>query len=81
MRKINMAYPIIDVHATGAHIRQLRVERGYSVREIQTFLGFENPQAIYYWQHGRNLPTVDNLYALSKLWGVSMDEIIIEQAA
>ena len=80
MRSINMAYPTIDLAATGAHIRQLRLEQGYSVQDLQTYLGLEHPQAIYHWQHGRNLPSVDNLYALSKLWGVPMDKIIVEQA-
>lgn len=70
MRSISMAYPTIDLAATGAHIRQLRLEQGYSVQDLQTYLGLEHPQAIYHWQHGRNLPSVDNLYALSKLWGV-----------
>ena len=78
---ISMAYPTIDLAATGAHIRQLRLEQGYSVQDLQTYLGLEHPQAIYHWQHGRNLPSVDNLYALSKLWGVPMDKIIVEQAA
>ena len=78
MQSISMAYPIT---ATGAHIRQLRLEQKYSVQDLQTYLGFEHPQAIYHWQHGRNLPSVDNLYALSKLRGVPMDKIIVEHAA
>ena len=81
VRSISMAYPTIDLAATGAHIRQLRLEQGYSVQDLQIYLGLEHPQAIYHWQHGRNLPSVDNLYALSKLWGVPMDKIIVEQAA
>lgn len=81
MRSISMAYPTIDLATTGAHIRQLRLEQGYSVQDLQTYIGLEHPQAIYHWQHGRNLPSVDNLYALSKLWGVPMDKIIVEQAA
>ena len=60
---------------------QLRLEQGYSIQDLQAYLGLEHPQAIYHWQHGRNLPSVDNLYALSKLWGVPMDKIIVEQAA
>ena len=47
MRSINIAYPIIDLAATGAHIRQLRLEQGYSVQDLQAYLGFEHPQAIY----------------------------------
>ena len=39
MRSISMAYPTIDLAATGAHIRQLRLEQGYSVQDLQTYLG------------------------------------------
>lgn len=81
MRNISITYPTIDLAATGTHIRQLRLEQGYSVRDLQTYLGFERPQAIYHWQCGHNLPSVDNLYALSKLWDIPMDKIIVEQAA
>lgn len=43
MRSISMAYPTIDLAATGAHIRQLRLEQGYSVQDLQTYLGLEHP--------------------------------------
>ena len=58
------SFPIIDLAATGSNIRQLRIERGLSVRDLQSYFGFEEPQAIYKWQRGESLPTVDNLYAL-----------------
>lgn len=70
-------YPVIDPAATGQNIARLRLERGLTVRDVQTFFGFEEPQAIYKWQRGKSLPTVDNLYALSALLGVRMDEILI----
>ena len=38
MRSISMAYPTIDLATTGAHIRQLRLEQGYSVQDLQTFV-------------------------------------------
>ena len=63
-------FPIIDLPATGANIRRLRQTRGLSVRDLQRFFGFEEPQAIYKWQQGKSLPTVDNLYALSTLLDV-----------
>ena len=43
----------------------------------QHYFGFEEPQAIYKWQRGQSLPSVDNLYALSALLQVPMNEIII----
>ena len=70
-------FPVIDPVATGQNILRLRKERGLSVRDVQHFFGFEEPQAVYKWQWGRSLPTVDNLYALSALLGVSMDEILV----
>ena len=76
MRK-TIEFPVIDMVATGRKIQQLREERGLTVREVQTYFGFEEPSAIYMWQRGQNLPSVDNLCALSKLFGVLMDDIIV----
>ena len=70
-------YPVIDLIATGSNIRRLRIERGLTVRDLQRYFGFEEPQAIYKWQRGQSLPTVDNLYALGNLFGITMDEILV----
>ena len=43
---------------------RLREERGLTVRDLQAYIGFEETQAIYKWQRGKSLPTVDHLYAL-----------------
>ena len=60
-------FPVIDPVATGANICRLRKDRGLTVRDLQHYFGFEEPQAIYKWQRGQSLPSVDNLYALSAL--------------
>ena len=70
-------YPLIDLAATGRNIARLRKAQGLTVRAMQAYFGFDDPQAIYRWQWGRSLPSVDNLYALSVLFGVSMNEILI----
>lgn len=70
-------YPVIDVVATGHNIRRLRMMRGLSVKDLQNYFGFNDPRAIYKWQSGESLPTVDNLYALSRILGVSMDQILV----
>ena len=71
------SFPVIDLPATGANIRRLRQTKGLSVRDLQQFFGFEEPQAIYKWQRGQSLPTVDNLYALSTLLDVPMNDILV----
>ena len=70
-------FPVIDPVAPGKNIIRLRTERGLSVRDLQSYFGFEEPQAIYKWQQGKSLPTVDNLYALGALLEVPMDEILV----
>lgn len=70
-------FPVIDFVATSKRIQQLRKERGFTVRDLQRYFGFEEPTAIYHWQNGKHLPSVDNLCALSKLFEVSMDDIIV----
>lgn len=71
------AYPVIDLIATGNNIRRLRMERGLTVRDLQSYFGFEEPRAIYKWQKGESLPTVDNLYALGVLFEVPIDQILV----
>lgn len=73
----NTMFPTIDLAATGANITRLRKDRGLSVRDLQSYFGFEEPVAIYKWQKGTSLPTVDNLYALSALLEVPMNEILV----
>ena len=76
-----MKLPVINMHATGRNIAMLREQRGISVRQLQIMLGFATPQAIYKWQHGQSLPTVDNLVALSAIFAVPIDAILITGSA
>lgn len=48
-----------------------------SVRELQEIFGFATPQAIYKWQRGTVLPTVDNLAILAEVFQVYIDDILI----
>ena len=73
-------FPVIDLAATGDNIRRLRRERGLTVRDLQSYFGFEEPRAIYKWQKGESLPTVDNLSALGTLFEIPMDQILVPVA-
>ena len=68
--------PIIDVRGTGQRIRKIMEECGYTVSDVQEYLDLTTPQSIYHWFRGRNLPTIDNLYALSELFKVPIDEMV-----
>ena len=45
--------------------------------DVAEYMGFESTQAVYKWQRGESLPTVDNLYALSRLLHTPVDDILI----
>lgn len=72
-----MNYPTINTIATGKNITNLRRQRGMSVRDLQIAMGFATPQAIYKWQQGLSLPTVDNLVILSAILHVPIDSILV----
>ena len=69
--------PVIDMTATGCNITRLRKNAGLTVRDLQTIFGFSTPQAIYKWQRGTAMPTVDNLVVLAAVFGVTIDDIIV----
>lgn len=75
MCKINK--PIIDVAATAANIKAYRIRAGYSVREIQNIFNFSSPEAIYAWEKGKYLPTIDNMIVIAAVYGVTIDNIVI----
>ena len=67
----------IDMVAPGKNITRLRKESGLSVRDLAEIFGFTTPQAVYKWQHGTAIPTIDNLVVLAAVFGVTMDEIVV----
>lgn len=69
--------PIIDLSKTGKNIASLRKQNGMSVSELQDIFGFMTPQAIYKWQQGVSLPSLDNLLALSHIFKVPMEKILV----
>ena len=61
---------------TPARINELRRERGITVDELRVYLGMNNPNSIYKWFRGEVLPTLENMYALSVILEVPIDDII-----
>lgn len=70
-------YLSIEQKETGKHIKRLLEEHGYTVKDVQSVMGFENPQAIYKWLSGRSLPSLDNFLILSRLLHTSIEDILV----
>lgn len=66
----------IDVEQSGKRIIACIGERGFTLQEIQYFLNLESVQAIYRWKR-RNLPSLSNLYALSDLLEIPIDNFLV----
>ena len=69
--------PTIDIKATGQNIARLRNDTGITVKKMQDILGFGTPQAIYKWQRGDALPTIDNMVVLADIFKVRIDDIVV----
>lgn len=66
----------LDMELTGKKLCTAIKNSGYSIRELQEMLYLECPQSIYRWIHGYTLPSIDNLYRLSIILGVSMENLL-----
>ena len=73
--------PVIDMVRTGQNIGRLRKQAGLSVKDLQDIFGFATPQAIYKWQQGMALPTIDNLVVLAAVLQVRVDDILVTDTA
>lgn len=69
--------PVVNMAMTGENIRAMRRACGLSVKDLQQIFGFGTPQAIYKWQQGTALPTVDNLVLLASVFEVPMEKILV----
>ena len=70
-------YLSIKQKETGNRIKYLLKQQGYTVRDVQEMMGFENPQAVYKWLSGRSLPSIDNFVILSKALHTTIEEILV----
>ena len=67
----------VDVQKTGQNISRLRTSKGLTVKDIQAYLGLEQPQSIYKWERGETTPSLEHLMALSQIFEVPMEDILI----
>ena len=71
----------VDMVRTGQNIGRLRKQAGLSTAALQAALGLASPRAIFKWQRGDCLPTVDNLVVMAALFGVRIDDILVIAAS
>ena len=67
----------INMKETGNNISHMRKEKGITIRQIQEEMGFNTPQAIYKWQAGATLPSLENLVVLAEMFETTIAEIVV----
>ncbi len=70
----------IDLAATGENLHRLRLEHGFRVHDLQMKFGISF-QAVYKWERGDGLPSIEVLLALAKLYGSTVEESLVQQKA
>lgn len=69
-------FPTIDKRKTGINLRRIMDNRGLTVKDVQQYLNLGSVQSVYHWLNGISMPTIDNLYALSELFQLPIDDIV-----
>ena len=69
-------FPLINKRETGINLRKIMDMRGVTAKDVQQYLRLGCVQSVYRWLDGINMPTIDNLYALSELLQVPIDRIV-----
>lgn len=69
-------YPTINLRETGINLRHIMDKRGIEAKDVQRYLNLASAQSVYNWCNGINMPTIDNLYALSQLLQVPIDALV-----
>lgn len=68
---------MIDAVKTGRKLKEAQLKNGISVQKIADQL-YVSKIAVYKWFRGEQLPSLDNLYELSKLLNFKIDDILEE---
>lgn len=75
------SFPVIQIEKTGKRLRNMRKENGIRVAAVCEYMGGISEQAVYKWERGACLPTIDNLLALSHLYHVQMEDLLVYEEA
>lgn len=66
----------IDLDATSERIDSEITKSGYTSKDISEMMNISY-QSIHKWRRKKSLPDLDNLYILSKIINVSIDDMLV----
>ena len=66
----------LDEKIVSRNVRRMIIESSLTMEDIANFLDV-TPRLLYYWQNGKRVPNIQNLYGLSQLFNVSIESILV----
>ena len=69
-------FPMVSKKETAKRLMHFMKRNGLTPKDVQEYLGLTCVQTVYRWLEGINIPNVDNLYALSRLFHVKIDDML-----
>lgn len=70
------SYLTVNMKLSGKKLHIAIRKSGYSIRELQEMLDLSCPNPIYRWIHGQVLPSTVNLYRLSCILQIPMENLL-----
>ena len=74
---LNLNEVVIDRIQTSKRIRHLMEENALSVKDLMEILYLVRQDSIYKWLRGDQLPSLDQLYALSQIFHTDIEDILV----
>lgn len=65
----------IDKKAVGRRIKQLRISKGYTLEAFGKLFGAKKSN-VHSWEKGDYLPNKERLYNISKIAGITVNELL-----
>ena len=66
----------LDEKIVSRNVRRMIIESSLTMEDIANLLDV-TPRLLYYWQNGKRVPNIQNLYGLSQLFNVSIESILV----
>lgn len=74
---MNYQKSILDKVKMSFKLRELIVTSPFTREELANMLELTSPRVIYDWECGKKLPNVENLYNLSLIFNLKMEDLLI----
>lgn len=74
---MNYQKAILDKEATSIKLRSLRIEANLTYEGLAALLQLSSPRVIYDWESAKKMPNVENLYNLSLIFSMKMEDLLV----